>query len=491
MQDTEKKSIKDKARSSAGTIPITAADLDKKPIRVRKKSKAAPEEIPGDSKYKRQKVSKPESNYKQNSKLKTQNSAQLPWKRKDWQQTESENTFGAPPKNEKKIKQRRSASQMFLNSESFGEQEGLMLEALGASVKGRSEYDVTQGFHPYPGRFHPDLPKILLKQFPEGSTVFDPFMGGGTVLLEGLLWKHKVLGNDLNPIAKMVTRERCRWISEKNASRVWSALEDVRERVNIRSLAKKSVHRRNLSWLSHFHPPYLFVELLHWIDGIENLYSANERETLGAVFSSLIVKFSKKIFETSENTKQPSFPKGAVGKWMERKTQELLKNQLKLATKIPNTAPAIIWNENILELEGPEENSVNCTITSPPFPGTYDYLKLHELRMKWLDLSSNTMSSSEITNRNYSPGQWKQVFREFMLKLRRWTAEDGLCYLVLGDWVERNKRVSGLEFTQKYADSIGWKVTGGASVQREIYDSELRKSFGKNGKWEHLILLRK
>jgi len=34
-------------------------------------------------------------------------------------------------------------------------------------------------------------------------------------------------------------------------------------------------------------------------------------------------------------------------------------------------------------------------------------------------------------------------------------------------------------------------VTGGASVQREIYDSELRKSFGKTGKWEHLILLRK
>jgi len=191
MQDTEKNSIKDKARSSAGTIPITAADLDKKPIRVRKKSKAAPEENTGDSKYKRPKVSKPESNYKQNSKLKTQNSAQLPWKRKDWQQTESEYTFGAPPKNEKIIKQRRSASKMFLNRESFGEQGELMLEALGASVKGRSEYDVTQGFHPYPGRLHPDLPKILLKQFPEGSTVFDPFMGGGTVLLEGLLWNTK------------------------------------------------------------------------------------------------------------------------------------------------------------------------------------------------------------------------------------------------------------------------------------------------------------
>ncbi len=184
MQHTKKNSIKDKSMSSTGTIPITAADLDKKPTRVRKKTKAAPEENTGDSKYKRPKVSKLGRNYKQNSKLKTQNSAKLPWKRKDWQQPESEYTFGAPPKNEKIIKQRRSASQMFLNRESFGEQGELMLEAMGASLKGRSDYDFTQGFHPYPGRIHPDLPKILLKQFPEGSTVFDPFMGGGTVLLE-------------------------------------------------------------------------------------------------------------------------------------------------------------------------------------------------------------------------------------------------------------------------------------------------------------------
>ena len=50
MQDTEKKSIKDKARSSAGTIPITAADLDKNPIRARKKPKAYPEDNAGDTK---------------------------------------------------------------------------------------------------------------------------------------------------------------------------------------------------------------------------------------------------------------------------------------------------------------------------------------------------------------------------------------------------------------------------------------------------------
>ncbi|MDG2066100.1 MAG: hypothetical protein P8L36_14050, partial [SAR324 cluster bacterium] len=95
----------------------------------------------------------------------------------------------------------------------------------------------------------------------------------------------------------------------------------------------------------------------------------------------------------------------------------------------------------------------------------------------------------EITKRNYTPRQWKQAFREFMLKLRRWTAEEGVCYLQLGDWLESGERVSGLEFTQKYADSVGWKVAGSASVQRKIFDANLRQSFGKSGKWEHLILL--
>ena len=492
ISDFEKKNDGDDSKSNSENFFLYAADLSKKPIGVRRKLKAVPEEKTGDSKFKSRKVTSQQNLSAQKSKLKTKNSIPLPWKKQsNVGNTSSEQyTFGPPPKATKKLKQRRSASQKNMRCESLGEQEKLMLEALRIPEKGRSQYSVTHGFHPYPGRFHPDLPKILLKQLPAGSKVFDPFMGGGTVLLEGLLWQHQVYGNDLNQIANMVSKERCRWISEKNAGRVWQAFEEVRERVKTRSFEKRSVQRRNINWLSKFHPPYLFVELLHWIDGIENLRSANERDTLRAVFSSLIVKFSNKISETSEFTKPPSFPKGAVGKWMERKTQELLNNQLELAKRIPKTIPAVLWNENILELEGPEENAIDCTITSPPFPGTYDYLELHELRMKWLDISSGPLSSGEITNRNYSPRQWKQVFREFMLKLRRWTAEEGVCYLLLGDWIENNKRVSGLKFTHKYSDSVGWKVAGSASVEREIFDSNLRLAFGESGKWEHLILLR-
>ncbi|MBC8257643.1 MAG: hypothetical protein H8E38_01365 [SAR324 cluster bacterium] len=492
MRDSEKKTDKENDLKSVVKYRPTGEDLNKKAIRVRKKGTVPVEEKKEISKYQERKESKYQGEIAKKPKPKFKDNEPLPWKKKNnvWSEPTEEYTIGPPPKSTRKLKQKRAASKTNLSVESFGEQGKLMLEALRIPEKKGAIHELTQSFHPYPGRFHPDLPKILLKQFPAGSLVFDPFMGGGTVLLEGLLWQHQVLGNDLNPIASMVARERCRWISEKNAGRVWNALVEVRERVKTRSLEKRNVQRKNITWLNKFHPPYLFVELLHWIDGIESVRSANERETLRAVFSSLITKFSNKLSETSKFSKAPAFPKGAVGKWMERKTQELLENQLALAKKIPKTIPALIWNKSILDLEGPEENSINCTITSPPYPGSYDYLAMHELRMKWLEFPTKDMFSNEIAMRNYTPKQWKQVFREFMLKLRLWTAEDGVCYLVLGDWIERNKRVSGLEFTQKYADSVGWKVAGSASVQHEIFDVELGRAFGAAGKWEHLILLR-
>ena len=175
---------------------------------------------------------------------------------------------------------------------------------------------------------------------------------------------------------------------------------------------------------------------------------------------------------------------------MEKKTHELLKNQIELAKRISKSHPINLWNENISTLRGPEKNSIDCTIMSPPFPGTYDYLEMQELRMKWLGYPTKQMFSEEISDRNYTPKQWKQIFREFMLKLRRWTSQEGVCYLHLGDWLEGGERLSGLDFVRKYSDSVGWNVEGAASVRREIFDINLRRDYGELGKWEHLILLR-
>ena len=145
MTDSNKNNSRNKTGSSLGKIVPTAAYLDKKPIRVRKKSRALQNDNPQVSKWQGDKELNTKSDVTQNSKRKTQDSIGLPWKRKRnvCSVTEDEYTFGPPPKSTKKLKQRRSATQKNMLSRFFGEQGKLMLEALRIPENGQSAHQLT------------------------------------------------------------------------------------------------------------------------------------------------------------------------------------------------------------------------------------------------------------------------------------------------------------------------------------------------------------
>lgn len=394
-----------------------------------------------------------------------------------------------PP--EKKGK-RRAASQQSIKERLRGKDADWLMTALKTPKPEKAIRDWTHGFHTYPGRFHPNLPRTLLRAVSSRShpVVMDPFMGGGTVLLEGMLRGHRVIGNDLNPVAQLVTQERCRWLSESNAERVWGALESVRERVETRSRDEGPIRRPYIDWLKLQHPPHLFVEMLHWIDAIDQLPPTPERDTLRAVFSSLVVKFSTFKADTSLERVTPKYPRGAVARWMTGKTQELLDQQMRMEFKLAKVPQPTLLNEDARTLPSVEAGSVHCIITRPPYPGTYDYFEHHLLRMKWLRLPISEMKQGELgARRNFTPKQWKQAFREFMLMLRRSMVQYGHCYLVLGDWLDQDERINGIEFVRQYAPSIGWEVGSAASLKYPLYDEELIKLYGDAGRWEHLIQL--
>ncbi len=61
------------------------------------------------------------------------------------------------------------------------------------------------------------LSKILinLSLTPETKTIYDPFCGTGTVLLEAMLMGYNAIGSDLNPRMVKYTSENCRWLENK------------------------------------------------------------------------------------------------------------------------------------------------------------------------------------------------------------------------------------------------------------------------------------
>ena len=80
--------------------------------------------------------------------------------------------------------------------------------ALVAALEAADPVDrATHGFHTYPAGMHPDAARGLVAALP-GDSVFDPFCGGGTVLVEAMLAGKRAIGRDVSPVALRVARAR-------------------------------------------------------------------------------------------------------------------------------------------------------------------------------------------------------------------------------------------------------------------------------------------
>jgi DNA methylase len=84
----------------------------------------------------------------------------------------------------------------------------------------------THGFYHYPARFSAAIARAVIETFSDrGDWVLDPFMGGGTSIVEGLALGRRMLGVDLNTLAWFVARVRTTPLSQQEAEGLlaWSS----------------------------------------------------------------------------------------------------------------------------------------------------------------------------------------------------------------------------------------------------------------------------
>jgi len=66
-------------------------------------------------------------------------------------------------------------------------------------------------FYRYPGRFSPSFARAAIEAFTQkGDLVLDPFVGGGTSVVEARLAGRLAVGSDLNPLAVLVSQAKAR-----------------------------------------------------------------------------------------------------------------------------------------------------------------------------------------------------------------------------------------------------------------------------------------
>ena len=286
----------------------------------------------------------------------------------------------------------------------------------------------------YRACFKAQLPEFFISRLTRiGATVFDPFMGRGTTLVQAALMNRCAFGNDINPLSVLLTRPRLAPIT----------LGQVTEALRTVSWGRGKVKRNDL--LAFYHPKTLIkLEALRtWIQ---------ERSPAGAVHVDPVVDWIRMVALSRLSGHSPGFfsgrslppnqavsvkaqlkinrrlgvepPERDVEELILRKTKSLLRDgcltqhlRVSLHTSVAWAMPEI------------PDKSVDLVVTSPPFLDIVQYAADNWLRCWFAGIDPSAVAID--THRTTEA--WTQMVREVMREQARIVRPGGYVAFEVGE----------------------------------------------------------
>lgn len=114
---------------------------------------------------------------------------------------------------------------------------------------------LTHKFYRYPARFSPFFARAAIEAFSRpGDVIIDPFMGGGTTLVEARALGRHAVGSDINSLSVFLTRVKTTPLSENDLRRIEDWVHGLPEHLNLHrppvraSWWQAAGYQRNLPW---------------------------------------------------------------------------------------------------------------------------------------------------------------------------------------------------------------------------------------------------
>lgn len=110
----------------------------------------------------------------------------------------------------------------------------------------------THRFYRYPARFSPLFVQAAIEQFTKpGDLVFDPFVGGGTTLVEAMRLGRASVGSDINELAIFISQVKTTLLTESAEQQLRRWTKDVGEYVNMHAPADADGRWRESGYFKH------------------------------------------------------------------------------------------------------------------------------------------------------------------------------------------------------------------------------------------------
>lgn len=316
----------------------------------------------------------------------------------------------------------------------------------------------------YRACFKPQLPRFFIERFSKrGSWIYDPFSGRGTTAIEAALLGRNVVANDVNPLSRILTEPR---LSPP-------LISDVEER--LQTIFYRAKARCNFD-LSMFYHARTESEIVSLRDYLNLRKSTGEEDTLDRWIRMVATNrltghspgfFSVYTFPPNQAVSRDSQKRinrvrqqkpeyRDTKKLILRKTWSLLHSLTQVDKENLASAEARFHTQDARHVHEIPADSIQLTVTSPPFLDVVHYAEDNWLR-SWFNAVETDKVAARITMAR-TVAEWTAVMRDVFCELHRVTAYGGWVAFEVGE--VRNGSIKLEESLVPLGVSAGFRCQG-------------------------------
>lgn len=249
----------------------------------------------------------------------------------------------------------------------------------------------THSFFKYPCRFIPEIPRWAIQKYLTGvqnGSVFDPFAGSGTTLLESVINDFEAYGTEIDNIAKLIIKVKTTPFTKDKLDEIANEFNRIITNIDT---SQKPQRLPGINNLNHWFTEDAIVKLSGIKMNIDSIDDKDIRDFFKVCFVSIIKRVS--------NADDVS-PKPYVSNKVIKNPPETIKEFSSTFTKyfegikelsnLGLTKKARIINGDALNFEF--DGLYDLAVTSPPYINAFDYARTMRLENLWLD----TMTENEL-----------------------------------------------------------------------------------------------
>jgi SAM-dependent methyltransferase len=354
------------------------------------------------------------------------------------------------------------------------------------------------GFHSYPARLHPITAARLCEDLgARGDRVLDPFCGSGTVLVEARLAGRAAVGVDANPLAVRLAMLKARGVAEPKRAALLAGAEAVAAVAEERRKARAGATKRYGDKDVALFDPHVLLELDGLRAGLDGLESGVTRGDLELVLSAILTKVSRRVADSADHGAPKRIAAGYPTRLFVKKTEELVRRLAEVAPVLCEAPPLRVFLGDARLLRGVSAESVDLVVTSPPYPGVYDYFRHHEARLRWLRLVDLDLERDEIGARRHlaeleaagALARYRSDMAAVLAAVARTLRPHALTVWLVADGALADTPVFADELFHALAGPAGLAVRAVASQVRPHFHGPTQRVFRHRPRREHAILL--